>query len=259
MPFANLPDVKLYYEFSGAEHLPVLVFSNGLGTNLHMWDGQVEAFSQCFRILRYDSRGHGQSGVTPGPYTIEQLSWDVVRFLDVLHIERACFCGLSMGGMIGMFLGVNAPKRFHKLALCNTSSKFGTADTWNTRIQTVQSGGMKAVAPIVLDRWFTPGFRSSHPKETQAVLTMLESANPDGYVASCAAVRDMDLRDVLENIHVPCLVLTGSHDPAGTPEEGHFLTDSIAGAVYVELPASHLSNIEARDEFNRQVLQFLAA
>lgn len=259
MPFANLPDVRIHYEWEGAEHLPVLVLSNCLGTNLGMWNFQIEAFSQRFRILRYDTRGLGQSGVTPGPYTIEQLSWDVVRLLDLLRLDRVYFCGLSMGGMTGMFLGANAPNRFHKIVLCNTAAKIGTAETWNARIHAVENGGMKAIGTLVIERWLTPAFRSSHPAETQSVLAMLEASNQEGYVANCAAVRDMDQRNMLGGIRVPCLVVAGTHDPAATPAEGQFLTKSIPGAEYVELPSSHLSNIEARDEFNRQVLQFLVA
>jgi 3-oxoadipate enol-lactonase len=259
MPFASLPDVKINYEWSGAENRPVLVFSNGLGTNMHMWDHQVAALSQHFRVLRSDTRGHGQSGVTPGPYSIEQLSRDVLQLLDALKIERAYFCGLSMGGMIGMSLGAKAANRFHKLALCNTAAKFDPEHMWTKRIEAVQSGGMKAVASTVFERWFTPGFRSTHLADTQAVLTMLEAANPEGYVACCAAVRDMDQRDILKDIHLPCLIVAGTHDPAAPPATAQALAKSIPGAEYVELPASHLSNIEASDEFNRQVLQFLQA
>jgi 3-oxoadipate enol-lactonase len=259
MPFANLQDVKIHYEWSGLENLPVLVFSNCLGTDLRMWDSQIQSFSEHFRILRYDTRGLGQSGVTIEPYTIEQLGRDVLGLLDLLRLDRVYFCGLSMGGMTGMFLGANAANRLHKIVLCNTASKIGTAETWNARIQAVRAGGMNAVAPSVIERWLTPGFRSSHPTETAFVMKMLESANPEGYVANCEAVRDMDQRDTLRNIAVPCLVVAGTHDPTATPVEGQFLAKAIPSAVYAELPASHLSNIEARDEFNRQVLQFLLA
>jgi len=259
MPVAKLPDVQINYEWAGAEHLPVLVFSNSLGTNLRMWDAQMEEFSKYFRLLRYDTRGHGQSEVTLGPYTIEQLSWDVVHLLDALKLDRIYFCGLSMGGMTGMFLGANVPARLHKLVLCNTAAKIGTPEGWNSRIQAVESGGMRAVAGTVIERWFTSGFRSSHPAETQAVLSMLEAANPQGYVANCAAVRDMDQRHSLANIRVPCLALTGTHDPATTPADVRSLAESIPGAEYAEFSAAHLSNIEARDEFNRRVLHFLSA
>jgi len=259
MPFAKLPDAQVHYEWVGSEYLPILVLSNSLGTNLCMWDPQVHEFSKHFRVLRYDTRGHGQSSVTPGPYTIDQLSWDVVRLLDVLQLECVSFCGLSMGGMIGLFLGANAPKRFDKIVLCNTAAKIGTAEAWNARIQAVQDGGMKAVAGAVIERWLTPRYRSSHPVETQAAQAMLESANPQGYMACCAAVRDMDQRHSLSNITVPCLALTGTDDPVSPPADSQFLVDSIPGAKYAELAAAHLSNLEARDDFNRHVLQFLLA
>jgi 3-oxoadipate enol-lactonase len=179
--------------------------------------------------------------------------------LDVLELDRVYFCGLSMGGMTGMFLGANAPNRFNKLVLCNTAAKIGTTESWNTRIQTVESGGMKAVAGVVIERWFTPGFRASHPMEVGAVLAMLEATNPQGYVANCAAVRDLDQRPSLGSIRVPCLVLTGMDDPAIPPADAHFLTESIPGAKYAEVSAAHLSNIEARDDFNRHALKFLLA
>ncbi len=259
MPFANLPDVKLRYELSGAEHLPVVVFSNGLGTTMRMWESQVDAFSKQFRMLRCDTRGHGQSGVTAGPYTIEQLGWDVVGLLDALKIERAHFCGLSMGGLIGMFLGANAGDRFHKIVLCDTAAKIGTNDSWNTRIQAVQSGGMKAISAGVIERWLTARFRTSHPEETLAIQAMLEAANPQGYIACCAALRDADLRSAISTIRNPCLALTGTHDTTSLPEDAHFLERSIPGAAYAEISAAHLSNVEAGDEFNRHVLPFLLA
>jgi 3-oxoadipate enol-lactonase len=257
MPFAHLPDVMVYYEFNGDPHLPVLVLSNCLGTNMRMWDPQMEVFAEHFRVLRYDTRGLGQSGVTPGPYTIEQLSRDVLALLDELKLDHVYFCGLSMGGMIGMFLGTHAAKRLKKIVLCNTAAKIGTAESWNARIQAVQNGGMKAVAGSVIERWLTPQFRASHPGETQSVLAMLESANPQGYAANCAAVRDTDRRNTVKEIRVPCLVVSGTHDPGATPADGQTLVKAIPGAQYVELPTSHLSNIEARDDFNRQVVQFL--
>jgi len=258
MPLVKLPDVSIYYEWAGAEEKPVLVFSNSLGTDLHLWAGQVDEFKKHFRLLRYDKRGHGRSGVAPGPYTVEQLGWDVLRLLDTLQLERVYFCGLSIGGMTGMFLATNAPNRFHRMALCNTAAKIGTAETWNARMKAVQSGGMKAVAGSVIERWLTPDYRVSHPSETQAVLKMLEAVNPEGYIACCAAVRDMDQRSGLGRIRVPCLVLAGKHDTSTTTADAHFLVENIPGSEYAEIPSAHLSNIEARDDFNRQVLRFLS-
>jgi 3-oxoadipate enol-lactonase len=257
MAFAQLPDGQIHYEWSGPEQAPVLVFSNSLGTTHRMWDGQMNSFAQHFRVLRYDTRGHGESSATPGPYTIEQLGCDLIRMLDALGLPRVYFCGLSMGGMTGMFLGSRAPQRFHKLVLCNTAAKIGTSETWNSRIETVQKGGMKAVASAVIERWFTPEYRRSHPAETAAALQMLEQTNPEGYIANCAAVRDFDQRRTLGEIKVPALIVSGTHDPVTPPAEGQFLTKQIPAAEYTELGASHLSNIEARDEFNRQVLKFL--
>jgi 3-oxoadipate enol-lactonase len=259
MPFASLPDVTLHYEFSGAEHLPVVAFSNGLGTTMQMWAPQVEEFSKHFRVLRCDTRGHGQSGVTPGPYTIKKLSLDVIGLLDALRIERAHFCGLSMGGLIGMFLGTNAGDRFHKIALCDTAAKIGTNVSWNTRIEEVKNGGMKAISAGVIERWLTADFRASHAEATQSIRAMLEAANTEGYMACCAALRDADLRSAIGKIRNPCLALTGTHDTTSPPEEAHFLERSIPGAAYAEISAAHLSNVEASDEFNRHVLQFLLA
>jgi len=258
MPIANLPDAQLYYEWSGPEHAPVLVLSNSLGTTHRMWDPQEAAFTTYFRLLRYDTRGHGQSSATPGPYTIERLGWDVVHLLDYLQLERVHFCGLSMGGMIGMFLGANAANRFHKIVLCNTAAKIGTPESWNARIDAVQKGGMQAVAAGIVERWLTPAYRASHVAETAAVLHMLEQANPGGYVACCAAVRDMDQRETLQNVQVPALVLAGTHDPATLPADGRFLAEHIPGASYVQVNAAHLSNIEAQDDFNTRVVNFLA-
>ncbi len=259
MSMAKLRDVGIYYEWTGAEGLPVLIFCNGLGTNVHMWDSQIAAFSKHFRVLRYDTRGHGQSEVTPGPYTIEQLSWDVVRLLDALQLEQVNFCGLSMGGLTGMFLGTNAGNRFKKLVLCSTAAKIGTDEAWNTRIRTVESGGMKAVADAVLERWFTAGFRGSGALEVRRVREMLESTNPQGYAANCAAVRDSDQRATISSIAVPSLIVVGKEDPGTPPAEAQMLARTIPGANYAELAGSHLCNIESRDEFNRVVLEFLLA
>ena len=257
MALIKLNDAQIYYQWDGPEKAPVVVFSNSLGTSHRMWDPQLNAFTRDFRVLRYDSRGHGQSSSTPGPYTIEQLAGDVVQLLDALKLDRVYFCGLSMGGMIGMFLGAAHASRFHKIVLCNTAAKIGTPDIWNARITAVQQGGMKAVAGGVIDRWLTAAYRAAHPGDTAQVLTMLESCNPAGYTASCCAVRDADFRQKLATIHVPTQIIAGAHDPATPPSDGRFLSEQIPGAKYVELSAAHLSNIEARDDFNREVLAFL--
>ena len=259
MPFIESGGVKIHYALSGIAGAPVVAFSNSLGTNFSMWDPQMPATEKIFQVLRYDMRGHGQSSVTPGPYSIEQLGRDVFTLLDTLEIERIHFCGLSMGGMIGMWLGLNAPARLGKLVLCNTAAKIGTAESWKTRIDTVRTSGMKAVAASVVERWLTPEFRARAPQAAESALRMLGAAPPEGYAACCAAVRDFDARDLIAAIRLPTLVITGSKDPATPAADGRFLADHISGARYVELNSSHLSNVEAAEPFTAELIHFLSA
>ncbi len=222
-----------------------------------MWDPQVPQFLKSFRVLRYDTRGHGQSPVTPGPYSIGQLAGDVLALADALKLDRFHFCGLSMGGMIGMWLAANTPQRLDKLVLCSTSAKIGTPEIWNARIDTVRKQGMKPVAAATVERWFSPAFRAKNPATVASIQKMLEAANPQGYAACCAAVRDFDFREQLGNIRTPTLVISGTHDPAAPPADGRFLADHIQGARYVELNTAHLSNVEDADRFTREVIAFL--
>ncbi len=257
MPFAKLGDVHIHYDLAGPAGSPALVFSNSLGATLSMWDPQAPMLQKQFRVLRYDTRGHGQSTVTPGPYVIEQLARDLLALLDELHLDRVHFCGLSMGGQTGMWLALNAPARLHKLVLCNTAAKIGSAETWNPRMEAVRKGGMKSISAAVMERWFSPAFRAKSPEVVATSQRMLEGANPDGYLANCAAVRDFDARETVSAIRVPTLVISGTHDAATTPAEGRFLADHIPGAHFVELDAAHLSNIEVPDRFNSRISNFL--
>jgi 3-oxoadipate enol-lactonase len=257
MPVLKSGDARIHYVLEGQSGKPVLVFSNSLGANYSMWDPQVREFHKAFRCLRYDTRGHGQSSSTPGPYSIEQLGKDVIALLDSLDLDRVHFCGLSMGGMIGMWLGANAPERLHQLILCNTGAKIGTTEAWNARIDAVQKNGMKSVPSAVVDRWFTPAFRQKSPETTANILKMIEETNPEGYAACCAAVRDFDFREQLGKIRKPTLVISGAQDPATPPADGRFLAQHISGARYAELNAAHLSNIEAQDGFNKELATFL--
>ena len=257
MPILKSGEARIHYVLEGQSGLPVLVFSNSLGANYSMWDSQAREFHKKFRILRYDTRGHGQSSATPGPYSIEQLAKDVVASLDELDLDRVHFCGLSMGGMIGMWLAINAPDRLNKLVLCNTGAKIGTLDAWNARIEAVRKNGMKSIAPAVVERWFTPAFRQKSLATISNTLKMIEEANADGYSACCAAIRDCDYREQVGAIRTPTLVISGAHDPATPPADGRFLAQQIPGARYAELNAAHLSNIEAQDRFNQEVVAFL--
>jgi 3-oxoadipate enol-lactonase len=258
MPFHESDGVRVRYELSGPAGAPMIVFSNSLGTNLALWEPQRPALEKSFRMLRYDTRGHGQSSVAVGPYTIEQLGNDVVRLLDALKIERAHLCGISMGGLIGQWLGINAPERVDRLMLCSTGAKIGTAEMWNARIEAIGKNGVKPMAAAILERWLTPEFRARDGAAAATALRMLEESSPEGYAANCAAIRDADLRERVGGIRARTMVITGAKDPATPPALGRALAESIPGAKYVELEGSHIINVEAREEFNRALTEFLA-
>ncbi|UNG16852.1 3-oxoadipate enol-lactonase [Stutzerimonas zhaodongensis] len=260
MPSIKLADGELNYRFDGPVDAPVLVLSNSLGTTFEMWDAQVPAFSEHFRVLRYDTRGHGSSSVTPGPYTIAQLGQDVLDLVDALSLDRFAFCGLSMGGLIGQWLGIHAGERLSHLVLCNTGSKIGTDEAWNERIDGVLRGGEQAMRDMrdaSVARWFTHDFAAQHPVEVGRITQMVANTSPAGYAANCAAVRDADYREQLGAIKVPTLVVCGSKDPVTTPEHGRSIQANVAGARLIELDAAHLSNVEAGDAFTRPVMAFL--
>jgi 3-oxoadipate enol-lactonase len=257
MPFAQLSGVSIHYEWNGPEAAPVLVLCHSLGASHRLWDAQIEVFSRHFRILRYDSRGHGESGVPQGPYNVDQLARDVIQLLDVVGVRRVSFCGISMGGTTGMFLAANYPERLHKIVLCNTGAKIGNAEFWNARMEAIRNGGIKSVSDALIERWFTFDFRSSHPEEVAEVKEMLENTAPEGYIANCAVIRDADLHDSLAKIKTPTLVVAGLHDATATPAHARVIANGIQGAHVVDLNAAHISNIEARDTFNREVLSFL--
>jgi 3-oxoadipate enol-lactonase len=257
MPFADLADVRLHYRFDGPVGAPVLVLSNSLGADLAMWDAQMGELTRGLRVLRYDTRGHSQSSVTPGPYTIERLGRDVVALLDHLALDGVVFCGLSLGGMIGMWLGIHAPARIARLVLANTAARIAPADLWNARIDKVNAGGMAAISEAVLARWFTPAFIAREKAALTAMKAMMERVPAAGYVACCAAVRDMDQRDEVARIAAPTLVIVGTHDAATPPADGRFLAERIPGARWFDLEAAHLSNIEAAPAFDAALASFL--
>ncbi len=257
--FVDIDGARIHCRIDGSAGAPVLVLSNSLGTDLAMWDPQMPALAREFRVIRYDTRGHGASEATPGPYRIDRLGRDVVGLLDALKIERAHFCGLSLGGMTGMWLGVHAPDRLHRLVLANTAARIGTPDAYNTRIAKVLAEGMVAVSQAVVERWFTAAFLTAHPDVGAAMRQMIERTPVQGYAAACAAVRDMDQRDAITAIRTPTLVVAGAHDVATPAVDGKFLADHIAGAQLAELDAAHLSNIEAGPAFTATLLAFLNA
>lgn len=257
MPHAELADARLHYTIDGEKSKPVLVLSNSLGTSLDMWRPQREMFRRHFRVLRYDTRGHGKSEVVPGPYTIEQLGQDVIALLDYLNIEKAHFCGLSMGGQTGMWLGVHHPERLSRLILANTAAYIGPPENWTSRINAVNEHGLASIAQGAVARWLTPEFAASHPALANELLAMLLATPGAGYTAACSAVRDADLRKDVERITSPTLIISGTFDLPTPPADGHYLQQQIRGARYVEVAAAHISNQEQVIPFADAVLQFL--
>ena len=257
MPVAHVNGGHLHYELTGSSNAPLLVLSNSLGTNFSMWDAQMPELRKNYRVLRYDTRGHGQSEVTSGPYSFEQLGRDVLALADALDIGHFSFCGLSMGGVTGLWLGIHAGKRLHKIVLCSTGAKIGNAETWDARIEAVRKGGTKSIAAATMERWFTARFRESSPDIVERVKHMVENTSTEGYISCCAALREADLRESIAAITTPTLAISSTHDPAAPPADGRFIAQRIAGARYVELDAAHLSNIEQHDRFTQEVSGFL--
>ena len=251
--------VRLHYEVSGNPRGAVLVLVNSLGSNLHMWDKVLPAFESGFRVLRFDMRGHGESGLSPQPFTIEQLGRDVLQLLDEVKVDRASVCGLSLGGVVALWLGIHAPARVERLVFANTAARIGNQEMWEQRIATVANTGMSPLAVATLERWFTPTYRARHPEEMEQIRAMIAATDPGGYLACCAVLRDADLRAEIGAIEAASLVITGTHDPATPPSDGRAIDAALRNSRYLELDASHLSAWECADEFAAAVVQHLAA
>jgi 3-oxoadipate enol-lactonase len=256
MPVIQADGCPIHVEVEGPERAPVLMLSNSLGTNLHMWDDQVAELAGHFRLVRYDSRGHGKSGAPPGPYSIERLGRDAIAVMDGVGAGKVNWCGLSKGGMVGMWLGSNAPERIAKLILSNTACHMPAADIWQQRITLARSEGMSPLVEGTLERWFTGGFREREPDKVGRVRDMLLSTPPEGYAACCEAIRDMDQRESIKRITAMTLVICGRHDPATNVEAAEAIRSRIPGAALTILDAAHIANIEQPDDYTETVLGF---
>jgi len=259
MPTIQSNGCPINVVIEGSENAPVLMLSNSLGTTHAMWQPQVDAFKQHFRLVRFDRRGHGGSGVPKGPYTMEGLARDALAVLDGLGLKKVYWCGLSMGGMEGMWLGANAPERFERMVLCNTSAQFPDRKIWDDRLRFARENGLAAMVGANMERWFTKGFREREPKTIAWITEMFLTTPLEGYIGCGEAVRDMDHRALLPNIKVPTLVIAGRHDPATTLQAGEYLRDHIPGVAFTVLEAAHISNVEQPAAFSNAVLEFLLA
>lgn len=250
---------SIAFDYRPLEGRPTLLLSPSLGTTMALFEPQCDALGGEYSLLLYDPRGHGLSDVAAGAYAMDRLGRDVVELLDHLAIDRTHFVGVSLGGMVGQWLGYRAPERLNRLVLANTSAFMGPPANWASRIAVVAEQGMGAIADSVIDRWFTPDFCRAYPDRVEHARRMLLDMAPQGYAGCSAAIRDMDLRPTAPCISVPTLVIGGLRDPATPAEHAHFLADSIPDSQLVELDAAHLANIEQCFAFNAAVRKFLGA
>ena len=259
MPAIDAEGCRIHAEVEGPPDAPVLMLSNSLGTDLHMWDQQVAPFTRHFRLVRYDRRGHGKSGVPKGPYSMERLGRDALAVLDGLGIERVNWCGISMGGMVGQWLGANAASRIDKLILSNTTCYYADKNLWTDRIKFARTHGIAAIAEPTMQRWFTKEFREHNPAAIALIRKMFVATDIEGYVGCCEAIRDMDHRALLPKITAPTLVIAGRFDPRTPLEMNEFIADHIPGARLAVLESAHLSNVEQPQAYADAVLEFLLA
>jgi len=258
MPLINVAGVKFHYQMEGADNAPVLLLSHSLGCDHTLWDAQAAHLQSCFRVLRFDTRGHGSSDATPGDYSVELLARDALGIADALGIGTFAFCGLSLGGMIGQWLGAFAPDRVTHLVLANTSSRYLNAEIMEERRKMAREGGMATIADVAMQRFFSPqGLASGTPAIANIRRTLL-ATDPEGYASCCAAIRDLNQTALLASIRTPTLIISGDHD-VSTPWQGQgdVLAREIPHARVVHLPTGHLSNLERPRSFTAALLQFL--
>ena len=256
-----MSDFELNYALDGISGRPAVLLGGSLGTTLAMWQPQLPALSERFRVIRYDHRGHGGSPVMPGPYTIDELGSDVLAMLDRLEVERVFYCGLSLGGMIGMWLASHAPARIQRLVLVCTSAYLPPAEAWTQRAATVrEAGSPEAVADAVIARWFTEPYVRERPDVVARHRAMIADTSAEGYAGCCEAIAIMDLRPGLPRIVAPTLVIGAEQDPATPPEHVRAIAAGIPGARLEILdPAAHLSSVERSVEVTQLIVDHLKA
>jgi len=248
---------RIDYSIAGAATAPTLLFINSIATTRELWARQVPRLSKSFRVITYDARGHGFSQVTAGDYTIEQLGRDALAILDAAGVESAHVCGISLGGITAMWLGVHAPRRIKSLVLANTAARIGSLEMWTERIAFVKQQGMATLADLTMPRWFTDGFRAREPHTIEQFRTMVAACPKEGYLSCSAALRDEDLREAIAGIRCPVLCIAGNADPATPPEALQFIHEQIAGSKMLLLDAAHLTNVEQHEAFTNAVMEFI--
>lgn len=256
MPDVTSGGARLKYWVDGPAGRPAVLLSHALGTSSALWDPQVPALVERFRVIRYDVRGHGESSAPAGEYTIDQLGRDALAVLDAADIDSAHVCGLSLGGLTAIWMALHARSRVRRIVLANTAARIASAGFWQERIELIGAQGLQPVAEGAPVRWFTEGFRREHPEAPMRFQEMVRSSSPSGYAACAAALRDADLRPRLGDVAAPALVIAGRFDPVTPPADADALTGGIAGAQLIVLEAAHFSNVEKADDFTSAVVNF---
>jgi 3-oxoadipate enol-lactonase len=260
MPKIEANGIRVYYTLEGSESSPVITLSHSLATDSSMWESQMERLRASYRVLRYDTRGHGDTDAPEGAYSLDMLAEDVLGLLQALRIRKTFFMGISMGGMIGQVLGLKAPSMLSGLILCDTSSSVPqeAKPLWDERIEVVKREGMGSQVGATIERWFTPQFREEHLEMVERVVAMIRATNPRGYIGCAHAIRALDLTDRLSAITVPTLIVVGENDPGTPVSASETIHERIKGSKLVILnSAAHLSNIEQAEAFTTAVLNFL--
>ncbi|MFP4213793.1 MAG: 3-oxoadipate enol-lactonase [Desulfohalobiaceae bacterium] len=258
MPVAEVNQTRLNYSLEGPQQGQVVMLSNSLASNLSMWGLQTQELIQAgYQVLRYDTRGHGDSAVPKEPYSLEMLLNDAVGLLDYLGLQRVHFCGLSLGGMLGQMLGIHYPHRLRRLLLCSTAAYLGPAQMWEDRMQTARESGMQPLVQPTIDRWFTQQGQRRLPEQVQKFKNMIQNTPVQGFCGCCAAIRDMDLRQEIAKIKTPTLVVSGELDQGTPVEEARFIQEQIPGARLEVIPqTAHMLNVEQAERFNSILLEF---
>jgi len=250
--------VDVAFTVDGPDDAPTVVLSNSLGSTPAMWDPQFPALAERSRVVRYDHRGHGRSPVPPGPYELSDLGADVIELLDRLGLERVQWCGLSLGGMVGMWMAINAPERIDRLVLCCTSARLGPPDMWADRAATVRAQGVDAVADAGIERWLSPAFMQREPEVAARIRAMLAATPAEGYAACCGVIERMDQVPQLGEIRAPTLVIAAEDDPATPPEHGELIAAAVPGArLEIVKDARHLATIEQPEAMTELILSHL--
>jgi 3-oxoadipate enol-lactonase len=255
--YVDTPGARIHYRVDGPEDGPPVLLSNALGTTADMWLPQVEQLQSSLRLIRYDTRGHGGSSAPAGEYTLEELGEDAMHVLDAVGVEDAHVCGLSLGGLTAMWLGAYQSSRVRALIVADTAARIGTTERWNERVAKARAEGMTAIADLNMGNWFTAGYREQEAETVARIHKMVALCNPDGYIGCCAALRDADLRDVIDHVGARTLVIAGSHDPSTTLADAEFISQHIPDATLLTLEAAHLSNVECARAFTLHLETFV--